>query len=670
MVKTRMIVTVLAIGFLMTGISRADLFDPAIDNPSFEFPDTGGGYSHYLDDWFEEDIKGSFCETEQGCSTIPDTPYAVQWGGLSGGTPESYSRTYQQIGTWDENVSYEVKLLLGKRLNRAFANVRVALWAGGDPALAADGTTLADLGAVLIANEALNPWPNPEDDPLCGTSEESVILNTDVGQTPGAPLWIAFSGFGGGQAFYDNTSIELSDPSFNSPPVVDAGDYQSISLTETNTAQLDGTVVDDGKPEPPTLTSTWSQLSGPGTVDFSDTSIVDPTATFSAAGIYELQLSASDGEKDACDVVTIYARLDDDPIAHWAFEEGNGTSVGDSSAFNNVGTFVGEPNWAVGWVGNWAIECSDNAYVNITVDSAADPNLDSQEYEITVATWVKVNSWLTSSNWNGIVTKGNGDAGGGWSLIRNSSSDSLSFYTPSAGYVGGSVNVKDGNWHHVAAVHDGMTISLYVDGVLDASATASGFLATSTAEIWLNGNSEYPDGGFFAGLLDDVRIYSYAISESQITELVAMGQGVPPSVDAGADETFYVQNGSLQLDATVTDETPPQAALLWTKESGPGTVDFSDATIEDPIATFSEVGAYLLRLTADDPLGVAYDEVTITVENPTCQDVIDDGFLMAGDISGPAGIPDCRVNLYDFAAFAGNWFRCNNPLDPECESLY
>jgi len=55
---------------------------------------------------------------------------------------------------------------------------------------------------------------------------------------------------------------------------------------------------------------------------------------------------------------------------------------------------------------------------------------------------------------------------------------------------------------------------------------------------------------------------------------------------------------------------------------------------------------------------------------PTCQNVIDDGLLMIGDISGTEGTPDCRIDLYDFVVFSEYWLRCNNPQDPECEFLY
>jgi len=101
------------------------------------------------------------------------------------------------------------------------------------------------------------------------------------------------------------------DPDFNFPPCVYAGDYQSLLWQDPSiTVQLDATVTDDGKPaDPCEIILTWSQLSGTGTVQFSDTTIEDPTATFSAIGFYELQLSASDGEKDACDVVKIHVDM-------------------------------------------------------------------------------------------------------------------------------------------------------------------------------------------------------------------------------------------------------------------------------------------------------------------------------------------------------------------------
>ena len=129
-----------------------------------------------------------------------------------------------------------------------------------------------------------------------------------------------------------------------------------------------------------------------------------------------------------------------------------------------------------------------------------------------------------------------------------------------------------------------------------------------------------------------------------------------------------MQDGYLRLNATVTDDGKPVVATLaWTQVSGSGTAIFDPCNIADPCVTFSEVGTYVLRLTADDTTAVVYDEVTIEVDIIACQDIIDAGTLATGDISGPDGTPDCYVDLYDFAAIAGNWLYCNNPQDAGCE---
>ena len=39
---------------------------------------------------------------------------------------------------------------------------------------------------------------------------------------------------------------------------------------------------------------------------------------------------------------------------------------------------------------------------------------------------------------------------------------------------------------------------------------------------------------------------------------------------------------------------------------------------------------------------------------------------VSGNIPGPAGTPDCYVNLYDLTAMCMYWLECNNPDDERC----
>jgi len=41
--------------------------------------------------------------------------------------------------------------------------------------------------------------------------------------------------------------------------------------------------------------------------------------------------------------------------------------------------------------------------------------------------------------------------------------------------------------------------------------------------------------------------------------------------------------------------------------------------------------------------------------------------LLKGDISGPTGLSDCYIDLYDLAAILENWLECTDPFNPaEC----
>jgi uncharacterized protein YjiK len=142
-------------------------------------------------------------------------------------------------------------------------------------------------------------------------------LSALVQEVVNRPGWasdhaIAFTITGSGHrtaVAYDGTAtraarlhVEVASSTGNQPPSVSAGPDQTVTLPAA--ASLDGTVSDDGQPNP-VPTTTWSKVSGPGVVSFADASAVDTSATFSAAGTYVLRLTADDGALQSSDEVTI-----------------------------------------------------------------------------------------------------------------------------------------------------------------------------------------------------------------------------------------------------------------------------------------------------------------------------------------------------------------------------
>lgn len=136
----------------------------------------------------------------------------------------------------------------------------------------------------------------------------------------------------------------INFPSTNTRPVIDAGPDQAIVLPANSV--LDGTVTDDGLPNPPGLvTTSWTKQSGPGTVTFADADAVDTTASFSAAGTYILVLTADDSALQAHDEVTIIASSSPTPITYTVLRiasapvpDGNIAEFGNADTIDLTGT--------------------------------------------------------------------------------------------------------------------------------------------------------------------------------------------------------------------------------------------------------------------------------------------------------------------------------------------
>ena len=101
------------------------------------------------------------------------------------------------------------------------------------------------------------------------------------------------------------------DSGTNYPPTVSAGPDKSAFLVGAEkSVTLNGTVQDDGLPEPLVQLS-WSFVSGPATVIFSNDAAAVTTATFTEAGEYVLRLHATDTDLSASDDVMVTIQLPD-----------------------------------------------------------------------------------------------------------------------------------------------------------------------------------------------------------------------------------------------------------------------------------------------------------------------------------------------------------------------
>ncbi len=205
------------------------------------------------------------------------------------------------------------------------------------------------------------------------------------------------------------------------------------------------------------------------------------------------------------------------PVAYWPFDDGanptnDATGLGFDATINNGVTFTTEVPAALG--SGMALNF-DNA--NGEVYSGGDPEaLELQTF--TAAFWVNID---TMGFYNDFMSNGTA-----WGVEQYQTSGRISFFTfGSSNYrLTGNTNINDGQWHHVAVVYSGASKMIYIDGSLDVSVAATGFINYSNFQGIVIGEAG------FNGRLDDVRLYQNGLSPSEIQ--AAMAGDTPNIVDS------------------------------------------------------------------------------------------------------------------------------------------
>ena len=194
-------------------------------------------------------------------------------------------------------------------------------------------------------------------------------------------------------------------------------------------------------------------------------------------------------------------------VAAYSFNEGSGVSVGDASGSGNVGS-VGSAAWSVAGKFGGALSFNGSG-ARVTVPDAASLRLSSA---MTLEAWVSPSA--VSSAWRDVIVKGDDD----YYLMATSAPSS---FPVGAGIFGGVKARAFGTsvlalntWTHLAVTYDGAMLRLYVNGVLVASTAKTGAIASSANPLQFGGDAIY--GQYFAGKIDEVRVYNVALSAAQV----------------------------------------------------------------------------------------------------------------------------------------------------------
>jgi Peptidase family C25/Concanavalin A-like lectin/glucanases superfamily/PQQ-like domain len=247
------------------------------------------------------------------------------------------------------------------------------------------------------------------------------------------------------------------------------------------------------------------------------------------------------------------------------------------------------PSAALAAAGQNALVLGGSSYISVPNSAALNPSSG-----ITIEAWVKRSD---ASRCETIA--GNNYIQSYWfGFCAGLAGNKLRFYTHGSGSAVDSVGGVPANiWTHVAVTYNGITRRYYINGVLDTTSTvAPGPLTPAPAGQPLGIGTDFDNQGAsslpFSGAIDEVRIWNYARSATQVRDSMFQPIGRPTSglvaewrFDGDANDPAGGHNGTpvgnpiYTLDGAIPhDIRIPQVATTLTLDTACGDSAYAGAT--------------------------------------------------------------------------------------------
>ena len=204
----------------------------------------------------------------------------------------------------------------------------------------------------------------------------------------------------------------------------------------------------------------------------------------------------------------------------WKLDDGQGDVATDSSGNGHHGALLGArggPTWIQSERGMALRFDGSDAYVDTGTHL---PNL---RMPFSISLWVKPAATQVE---HADILGNHGEPYVGISLQQEGTNTNLFGFGYGDGrrwQGAGPAQLKTDEWQHVAVVCDGETSILYVDGVEKARGPGQGPVAANPSQNFKLGQG-YHSGRYLHGLLSDVRIYRYALSDAEVMKLAMPGR--------------------------------------------------------------------------------------------------------------------------------------------------
>jgi glucose/arabinose dehydrogenase len=358
-------------------------------------------------------------------------------------------------------------------------------------------------------------------------------------------------------------------------------------------------------PEGDTLTYAWDAGAG--------RTASGPTAsfTFTSAGTYPVTVTATDSlGATATATIQVAVQPGATPtvpglVGAWGFDEGAGSQALDASGQGNTGTIAGAAWTGSGRYGGALTFDGVNDWVS--VPHSASLNLSTA---MTLTAWVRPTSL---GAWRQAILK---ERPGGLTYALYATNQSAN--QPNGHFqIGGAdrevtapTAIATNTWTHLATSYDGANMRLYVNGTLVRTVARTGPVATSTSPLRIGGNSVW--GEWFAGQLDEIRVYNRALTTSEITTDSQTPTTPPapdtakPSVPGGVQASVSGTTVDVSWNAA-TDNVAVTAYDVRRTINASTTVRSVDAPATTLRDSALSAGTYTYEVRARDAAGNASD---------------------------------------------------------------
>ena len=241
-------------------------------------------------------------------------------------------------------------------------------------------------------------------------------------------------------------------------------------------------------------------------------------------------------------------------LANWAFSDGSGTTITDSSGNSNNITLVNTPSWVLNSPANNRLSVRSFPYalqfIRASSSRVAIPyaNLGTT---LSFSAWIRPRIGANSGDIVGIMD----------TLIRISPTD-IKFYTDGTlgGVASASITWEHNKLYHIGVSVTGTTVKFYVNGSLLATATASAGVDTTNSSNFIGYYSVAAQT--FEGEIAEVAIWSRVLSNSEFAAIYFQNQ-----ISTTNLERYYKcddGSGTNVNDSSVNNQDGTITSATWT----------------------------------------------------------------------------------------------------------